>query len=137
MDACYNGHLHRNHIRQLGTDSDLSNDTIFKTVTVYNEFLNYGWLVRQPVLTPKFGIASAYVNIQTYPTDSGFAFSTGGADLSGGGLVGTHDKFSVQNNSWAAGGPMPTGKYQFCMHTVKGYVYAIGGYSGEFTPYAR
>lgn len=119
---------------QLGTDSDLLNDTINKTVTVYNEFLNYGWTARQPVLNPKFGVASAYVNVQTYPNDSGFVFSTGGADLAGGGLVGTHDKFYAQGNSWTAGAPMPTGKYQFCMHTVKGTVYAIGGYSGGFTP---
>lgn len=118
---------------QLGTDSDLSNDTIFKTVTVYNEFTNYGWLVRQQSISYQFGGACAFVNIQTYPTDSGYIFSAGGGDFTAG-VLSSNDKFFVQNNSWTSAAAMPTAKYQFSMHTVKGKVYAIGGYLGGIIP---
>ena len=119
---------------QLTGDSNILNDTIVKATTAYNEFVNYGWTTRNPVTNAKFGLASAYVNLQTYPSDSGLVFSTGGADLSGGALIGTNDEFNCITGNWNVAADLPTGKYQYSMHTVKGIVYAIGGYSGGFTP---
>jgi photosystem II stability/assembly factor-like uncharacterized protein len=119
---------------QLATDTDLLNDTIVKTVAVYGDLPNYGWITRQPIALPRFGIASAYVRTNTLPIDTGYVFTTGGADF--GAILQRHDRFNSDQNTYTLANPISAGVYQFCMNTVKNKVYAIGGYSGGFSPTA-
>jgi photosystem II stability/assembly factor-like uncharacterized protein len=119
---------------QLASDSDLNNDTLTAVTTAFNELPHYGWLVRQPLSIPTFGLASSYVRIPAAPVDTGFLFAAGGADFSA--IQSKNEKFDVNNGVWTNATPMSAALYQFSMHNVKNKVYTAGGYTGGFTPSA-
>lgn len=119
---------------QLASDSDLSNDTLIKSATAYNELPNYGWANKAQATFATFGTASAFVPSVNAPVDSGYLFSAGGSDLSI--IQPKNERFDAVVNSWSAATDMPLGMYQFSMQSVQHKMYAIGGYTGGFVPSA-
>lgn len=117
---------------QLSTDSDLSNDTLYSVTNTYNELPNYGWVSKQPLTVPTFGLATGYVRVPALPADTGYFFATGGSDLIN--LQTKHERFDVQTGNWMSYAPIPLGIYQFSMQNVKNTLYASGGYTGGFSP---
>lgn len=118
----------------LATDANLLNDTITKSVTCYPEFVNYGWISKQPIPTARFGLSGGFIYQGTYPTGNGYLYTDGGADLATGMLSTNNDEFDITLDAWSAKAPMPTAKYQFSMQRAGNKLYAFGGYSGGFTP---
>lgn len=117
---------------QLATDSDLSNDTLNKSTTAFNELPNYGWTSKTSAAIATFGGASAFIPSVNAPLDSGYLFSDGGSDLSI--IQPKNERFDEMTNNWTSATDMPIGVYQFSMHGIQNMMYAIGGYSSGFVP---
>lgn len=119
---------------QLAGDANLLNDTLIKVVTVLPEFVNYGWITKQPITSARFGLSGGFLYQGTYPSGNGYLFADGGADLASGMLVANNDQFDITADTWSAKAPMPSVKYQFSMQRAGNKLYAFGGYSGGFAP---
>lgn len=113
-------------------DTDNSNDTLSKVVTVFPEFENYGWVSKPNVTAGTFGLAGAFNLLGSTATSPGTLFSMGGADFTA--VQPVMNEFNTLPNSWSASPAMPTAKYQFSAQKVGDKIYVSGGYSGGFTP---
>ncbi len=116
----------------LAEDTDNNNDTLTKDVTVFEAFENYGWVSKTDLTVPVFGMASAFNLNGVYSTSPGTLYSFGGAD--GAAVSTVTNAFNDATGLWNTANPMPSPKYQFSAHTVRGKIYCIGGYSAGFAP---
>lgn len=116
----------------LSGDTDNNNDTLTKDVLVYEAFENYGWENKTDLSTPVFGMASAFELNGVYSSSPGTLYTIGGTD--GAAVVRDANAYADATNNWYLINPMPTAKYQFSAHTVRGKIYCIGGYSSGFVP---
>ncbi|MCX6275444.1 MAG: T9SS type A sorting domain-containing protein [Bacteroidetes bacterium] len=116
----------------LGTDSDHNNDTLIKSVDVFEAFPNCGWYDKAPIASGTFGLAGAFYLDGWTSTSPGKLYSVGGAVA---GVIATAmQEYSTVSNAWSPSPDMPTGKYQFSANTVGYKIVCAGGYSSGFTP---
>lgn len=113
-------------------DSNNSNDTLVKNVTVYEAFENYGWVSKQDLTSGTFGLAGAFELNGLYSNSPGTLYSIGGAVA--GAVAPDMNAFDDVTGFWTSAPAMPTAKYQFSAHTVNRKIYCIGGYSSGFVP---
>lgn len=116
----------------LAGDTDNSNDTLTKDVTVYEAFENYGWVSKAELAVPAFGLAGAFHLDGVTSTSPGTLYSLGGGGTAA--IQASVNSFNDAFGVWNASNPMPSPKYQFSAHTVRGKIYCIGGYSTGFAP---
>ncbi len=116
----------------LVTDGNHINDTIYKTVNVFEAFPNCGWVSKPPIATGTFGLAGAFYLDGWTSQSPGYIYSIGGAVA--GVIAPDMQQYSTLTNAWSASPAMPTGKYQFSANTVGTKIVCAGGYSTGFTP---
>ncbi len=116
----------------LATDTDHNNDTLIKSVDVFEAFPNCGWYDKAPIATGTFGLAGTFYLDGWTSTSPGSLYSVGGAVA--GVISPTMQEYSTVTNSWISSPDMPTGKYQFSANTVGHQIVCAGGYSIGFTP---
>jgi photosystem II stability/assembly factor-like uncharacterized protein len=117
----------------LAADSDNSNDTLTKTVTVFEAFSNCGWVRRPNIPIGRFGLATAYhVTPPQTSSSPGTLFAIGGSNWTA--VTSLNTGYSTATNNWSTMAPMPNTKIQFSAHQVNGKIYCSGGYATGFTP---
>jgi len=116
----------------LGPDSDHNNDTLVKSITVFEGFENCGWYDRAPIATGTFGLAGAFYLDGNTSSSPGKLFSVGGAVA--GAVSPDMQEYSTLTNAWTPMSPMPSEKYQFSAQTVGSKIVCAGGYFSGFTP---
>lgn len=112
-----------------------TNDTLVKNVTVYPEFLNYGWISRDPFPSNLFSLGGAFDYDGIYPNGVGSLFMMGGTTQATQSLLNT--KYDVDNGIWSAQSPIPSSKYHASAHRVGDNIYYLGGYSTGGAPDAN
>ncbi len=110
-----------------------SNDTLLFSITVMQDFENYGWNTFTPLPQPMWASASAFLKGCNSPTDSGYIYHISGNDMNFNTIANAY-KMNVVSGAWSPIANLPTGKQQIGAAAIKGKVYVPGGYVGSFTP---
>jgi hypothetical protein len=116
----------------LSGDLNNLNDTLIKTVTVYNTFANYGWVSKPNVGTGTFGLAGAFHLDALTSSSNGTLYSLGGETATGIPQA-TNNSFGTVANTWGSAAPMPARKFQFSAQRAGGKIICAGGYDSSFT----
>lgn len=102
-------------------DTNPSNDTLSKSVSVLEPFVNYGWSIRDPLVDPSFGASVVSVNtpaVSRLFTFGGYAQST---------IVSETYEYDLAFSTWASASPMPTEVTYAASGTGNGKIFVIGG----------
>ncbi|HKR06506.1 MAG TPA: T9SS type A sorting domain-containing protein [Bacteroidia bacterium] len=113
-------------------DTNNNNDTLQKSITIYDGFENYGWTVKPDVPAGTFGLAGAFNLNGNTASSPGTYYSIGGADFAA--VQATTNSFATDINAWSLAPAMPSVKYQFSAQKAGNNIYCAGGYTFNFAP---
>ena len=117
----------------LAGDVNRTNDTITRTVTVLNAFVEYGWDAMTALPAGRWATAPVFVKPCLSSTDTGFVYLITGADATFANTT-LNTRYNTVTGTYTNLAPIPQSRTQVTPLHVNGKIYVIGGYGGSFSP---